>query len=135
MSVRSPALQPDLAPSDYHLFLHMKRERGGQRFETDDEVKTVVDSWLHSLAVTFYENDNRQIDHLLRQRYFDWALPARKHCYRVGSQRSVGNWFGELLLKSFGTRDNKEKLRHTYVTLRENVLLPAVKAVLRAHAV
>ncbi|KAG8242562.1 hypothetical protein J6590_062460 [Homalodisca vitripennis] len=39
----------DLAPSDYHLFLHMKRELGGQRFETDDEVKTAVGLWLRLL--------------------------------------------------------------------------------------
>ncbi|KAG8252295.1 Sperm associated antigen 1 [Homalodisca vitripennis] len=32
-----PPYSLDLA-SDYHLFLHMKQELGGHRFETDDEV-------------------------------------------------------------------------------------------------
>lgn len=50
-----PPYSPDLAPSDYHLFQHMKRELAGKRFETDDEVKTAVDLWLHSMAGTFYE--------------------------------------------------------------------------------
>ncbi|KAG8252966.1 hypothetical protein J6590_045170 [Homalodisca vitripennis] len=31
---------PELALYDYHLFLHVKSDIGGQRFETDDEVKT-----------------------------------------------------------------------------------------------
>ncbi|KAG8322891.1 hypothetical protein J6590_012883 [Homalodisca vitripennis] len=47
-----------MAPSDYHLFLHMKCELCGQRVETNDEMKTAVDSWLHSLAETFYEEEH-----------------------------------------------------------------------------
>ncbi|KAG8273098.1 hypothetical protein J6590_028989 [Homalodisca vitripennis] len=45
-----PHYCPDLAPSDYHFFVQIIRELGGQRFET------AVESWLHSLAGNFYED-------------------------------------------------------------------------------
>lgn len=50
-----PPYSPDLAPSDYHLFLHLKKHLGGQRLQDDDEVKTVVMQWLTSQAADFYE--------------------------------------------------------------------------------
>lgn len=49
-----PPYSPDLAPSDYHLFLHLKGELGGTRFGSDEEVKNAVKSWLSSLAGSFY---------------------------------------------------------------------------------
>ncbi|KFM58918.1 Histone-lysine N-methyltransferase SETMAR, partial [Stegodyphus mimosarum] len=51
-----PPYSPDLAPSDYHLFLHMKRELGGKRFGSDDDTKNAVDSWLSKLAGSFYDD-------------------------------------------------------------------------------
>ncbi|KAJ4446843.1 hypothetical protein ANN_13541 [Periplaneta americana] len=45
---------PDLAPSDFHLFLHLKKFLGGQRFDGDDEVKTAVREWFASQAGEFY---------------------------------------------------------------------------------
>ncbi|KAJ4428785.1 hypothetical protein ANN_25778 [Periplaneta americana] len=45
---------PDLAPSDFHLFLHLKKFLGGQRFDGDDEVKTAVRKWFASQAGKFY---------------------------------------------------------------------------------
>jgi len=33
---------PDLAPSDYHLFLHLKKFLGGKRFNDDDNLKDAV---------------------------------------------------------------------------------------------
>ncbi|KAJ4448694.1 hypothetical protein ANN_00084 [Periplaneta americana] len=38
--------RPDLAPNDFHLFLHHKKFLGGQRFDGDDEVKTAVQEWF-----------------------------------------------------------------------------------------
>ena len=37
-----PLYSPDLAPSDYHLFLHLNRHLGGQRYDDDNDVKTAV---------------------------------------------------------------------------------------------
>ncbi|KAK7871090.1 hypothetical protein R5R35_010454 [Gryllus longicercus] len=51
-----PPYSLDLAPSDYHLFLHMKRELGGMRFGSDDDTKNDVESWLSKLAGSFFGN-------------------------------------------------------------------------------
>jgi len=43
-----PPYSPDLAPSDYHLFLHLKKFLGGKRFGDDDDLKDAVQKWLTS---------------------------------------------------------------------------------------
>ena len=50
-----PPYSPDLAPSDFHLFLHLKKFLAGQRFENDDDLKDAVKKWLTSQAAAFYE--------------------------------------------------------------------------------
>ena len=53
-----PPYSPDLAPSDYHLFLHLKKFLGGKRFDDDDgddDLKDAVQKWLTSQAAAFYE--------------------------------------------------------------------------------
>ncbi|GBM96265.1 hypothetical protein AVEN_134449-1 [Araneus ventricosus] len=49
-----PPYSPDLAPSDFHLFAHMKRWLGGQIFTTD-ELQTSVQNWLKTQATAFYD--------------------------------------------------------------------------------
>ena len=44
----------DLAPSDFHLFLRLKKFLGGKRFDDDDDLKDVVHKWLTSQAAEFY---------------------------------------------------------------------------------
>jgi hypothetical protein len=48
----SPPYSPDLAPSDFHVFLHLKTLLGGRRFH-DDEVKEAVNAWFASQAASF----------------------------------------------------------------------------------
>uniref|UniRef100_A0A1B6MRN8 Histone-lysine N-methyltransferase SETMAR n=1 Tax=Graphocephala atropunctata TaxID=36148 RepID=A0A1B6MRN8_9HEMI len=43
-----------LAPSDFHLFRYLKEFLGGERFDTDDEVKEAVKDWLSSHVADFY---------------------------------------------------------------------------------
>ncbi|KAJ4442478.1 hypothetical protein ANN_04064 [Periplaneta americana] len=43
-----PPYSPDFAQSDFHLFLHLKKFLGGQRFDGDNEVKTAVREWFAS---------------------------------------------------------------------------------------
>lgn len=54
--ISHPPYSPDLAPSDYHLLLNLKKHLGGKRLETDEEVKTEVTQYLNKeLAASFYE--------------------------------------------------------------------------------
>jgi histone-lysine N-methyltransferase SETMAR len=51
-----PHYSPDLAPSDFNLFLHLKKFLAGQRFNNDEDVKRAVQKWLSSQAAMFYDN-------------------------------------------------------------------------------
>ena len=51
-----PAYSPDLAPSDYYLFLILKQELKGRRFESIDEVKSITVQWLDSQSKSFYRD-------------------------------------------------------------------------------
>ena len=42
-------------PSDYDLFLHLKKYLGGQSQDDDDAVKATVLQWLSSQAADFYK--------------------------------------------------------------------------------
>ena len=50
-----PLYSPDLVPSDFHLFLHLKKFLGSKRFDDDHHLKDTVQKWLTSLAAAFYE--------------------------------------------------------------------------------
>ena len=50
-----PPYSPDLAPSDFHLFLALKDHLSGHKFTSDDDVKTAVTRWLKSQGAEFYE--------------------------------------------------------------------------------
>ncbi|GBM04700.1 hypothetical protein AVEN_44837-1 [Araneus ventricosus] len=48
-------LSPDLAPSDFHLFSHLKKFLAGKQFASDDEIKVNVQNWFRSHSAEFYE--------------------------------------------------------------------------------
>jgi hypothetical protein len=48
-------LGSDLAPSDLHVFLHLKTFLGCQRFHDESEVKEGVNTWFASRAASFYD--------------------------------------------------------------------------------
>ena len=50
-----PPYTPDLAPSDFHLNLHLKKFLGGKRFDDDDDLKYAVQICLISQGAAFYE--------------------------------------------------------------------------------
>jgi histone-lysine N-methyltransferase SETMAR len=56
----NPPYSPDLAPSDIHVFLHLKTFLGGRQFH-DDEVKEVVNTWSTSQAASFYNAGIRKL--------------------------------------------------------------------------
>jgi len=45
----------DLAPSDFHLFVHLKKHLAGQKFHENEEVENEVPTWLRALAAEFYD--------------------------------------------------------------------------------
>ena len=50
-----PLYSPDLVPSAYHLFLHLKKFLGSKRFDDDDDLKDAVQKWLTSQAAASCE--------------------------------------------------------------------------------
>jgi len=51
----TPPYSPDLAPSEHHLFLHLKKFLGGKRFDDANDLKDAVQKWLTLQAAAFYE--------------------------------------------------------------------------------
>ena len=51
-----PPYSPDLAPSDFHLFLHLKKHPAGKKFHDDDEVQEEVMTWFKGLAADFFDS-------------------------------------------------------------------------------
>lgn len=49
-----PPYSPDLAPSDFYLFRHLKKHLRGTRFFDDDELKQAAESYLDSMPEDFY---------------------------------------------------------------------------------
>jgi histone-lysine N-methyltransferase SETMAR len=50
-----PPYSPDLAPSDFNMFLHLKTFLSGRRFHDGDEVKEAINTWFASQAASFYD--------------------------------------------------------------------------------
>jgi len=51
-----PPYSPDLAPSDFHLFLHLKKHLVGKKFDDVDKVQEEVMTWFKGLAGDFYDS-------------------------------------------------------------------------------
>jgi transposase len=49
-----PPYSPDLVPSDFHFFPHLKRDLKGTHFTLDDEVKQAVASWIKQRTPEFF---------------------------------------------------------------------------------
>jgi len=50
-----PPYSPDLAPSDFHLYIHLKKFQGGKWLDDDNDLKDAVQKWLTSQVGAFYE--------------------------------------------------------------------------------
>jgi len=51
-----PLYGPDLGPSDFHLFLHLKKHLVGEKFDNNDEVQEEVMMWFKGKAADFYDS-------------------------------------------------------------------------------
>jgi len=56
-----PLYSPDLAPRDFHLFLHLKKFLGGKRFDNDIDLKDAVQKWLTLQVAAFYEEGIKKL--------------------------------------------------------------------------
>ena len=70
----SPPYSPDLAPRDFHLFLHLKKFLAGKRFYDNDDLKDAVQKWLTSQAAALYEEG------------IEKRLPRYDKCLRKGGE-------------------------------------------------
>ena len=52
---------PDLAPSDFHSFPHLKRDLKGTHFTSDDKVKQVAASWIKQRTPEFFIDSTRKL--------------------------------------------------------------------------
>ena len=50
-----PPYNSDLAPSAFHLFLHLKKFLSGQRFQNEREAEMSITQWFQSQAADFYD--------------------------------------------------------------------------------
>jgi len=52
-----PPFSPELASSDFHLFLHLKKHLAGKKFDDDDdEVQEEVVKWFKWQTADFYDS-------------------------------------------------------------------------------
>jgi transposase len=56
-----PPYSPDLAPSDFHFFPHLKRDLKGTHITSDDEVKQSVMSWIEQRTPEFFIDGMRKL--------------------------------------------------------------------------
>ena len=56
-----PAYSPDLAPSDYFLFLQLKRHLKGNHYDSDGEAVAAVRQWCREQSPEFFADGIRQL--------------------------------------------------------------------------
>ena len=56
-----PPYSPDLTPSDFHFFPHLKRDLKGTHFTYDYEVKQAVTSWIKQRTPEFFIDSMRKL--------------------------------------------------------------------------
>lgn len=60
--IAHPSYRPDLAPSDFYLFLHLKQNLSGKHFDNTEEVKKYVSKLLARVqAAEIYEEGNQNL--------------------------------------------------------------------------
>jgi [histone H3]-lysine36 N-dimethyltransferase SETMAR len=58
-----PSYSPDLAPSDFYLFRHLKKNIKGRRFSDDNDVMNAVDDWFDEQSEDFFSQGIRELEH------------------------------------------------------------------------
>ena len=58
-----PAYSPDLAPSDYFLFLNLKKDIHGLHFRSNEEVVAAVEEWVRDKDPGFFRSRLMALEH------------------------------------------------------------------------
>ena len=61
LALPHPAYSPDLALSDYFLFLQLKRHLKGNHYDSDEEVVAAVGQWCREQSPEFFAGGIRQL--------------------------------------------------------------------------
>ena len=56
-----PPYNLDLAPSDFHLFLHLNKHLAGKKFDDYEEVQEEVMTWFKGQAADFYGSGTQKL--------------------------------------------------------------------------
>ena len=56
-----PPYRPELAPSDFHLFLHLKEHLAGKKFGDHGAVQEEVMAWFKEQAADFYDSEIQKL--------------------------------------------------------------------------
>jgi histone-lysine N-methyltransferase SETMAR len=67
-----PPNSPDIAPSDFHLFLHLRKHFAGKKFDDDDEVQEDGMTWFKGQAADLYDSGIQKLIPILKK-YLDNA--------------------------------------------------------------
>ena len=86
-----PPYSPDLVPSDYHLFILMKKGLRGLHYVSDEEVKTAVMKWLKDASHNECSGyDIKQSDSQAPVLEL-WGMGSTLHCH-CSHVHSVPEW-------------------------------------------
>jgi len=55
-----PPYSPDLAPSNFRLFLYLKKHLAGKKFDDIDEAQEDVMTWFRGQAADFYDSGDTE---------------------------------------------------------------------------
>ena len=58
-----PAYSPDLAPSDYFLFLNLKKDIRGHHFRSNKEIVVAVEKWVGDKDPGFFSSGLMALEH------------------------------------------------------------------------
>jgi len=61
MELPHPPYSPDLAPSDFFLFRHLKKVLRGRQFKDDDDLRSATESWLGDQEKDFYNKGLKSV--------------------------------------------------------------------------
>ncbi|UYV67322.1 hypothetical protein LAZ67_5000223 [Cordylochernes scorpioides] len=92
---------PDLAPSDFHLFPHLKKSLSGIHFRSDEEVIDAVTSFFESLETSFFLEGIIALEHRWKNgSHFDNPKNRATYGYpgQASSSMAKPNILGEKIM-------------------------------------